>query len=182
MDILLYKDGHLTISESPLEGKENNLDDVVMLVTNPQDGDTLTYKSGKWVNGAGGGGSFAPDITNPQDGDTLVYNATAGKWVNGSGGGGGAMVLTPTVTETGVTFGATYAEVKAAMMSGRDVVYVGLAGENVYYLYRLIECDDATDITHGDKYVVLFYNPQVDNPDMVYADTEDGELYITFGG
>ena len=56
MDILLYKDGHLSISESPLQGKENNLDDVVMLVSNPQDGDTLTYKGGKWVNGEGGGG------------------------------------------------------------------------------------------------------------------------------
>lgn len=56
MDILLYKDGHLAVSESPLEGKENNLKDVVMLITNPQEGDSLTYKGGKWVNGAGGSG------------------------------------------------------------------------------------------------------------------------------
>jgi hypothetical protein len=132
MDILLYKDGHLAISESPLEGKENNLDDVVMLVTNPQDGDTLTYKSGKWVNGeGGGGGSFAPDITNPQDGDTLVYNATAGKWVNGSGGGGGAMLLTVTETvvgkDTTYTLNKTWNEIKDALAEG---TYVVLYGEN----------------------------------------------------
>lgn len=134
MDILLYKDGHLTISESPLQGKENNLDDAVMLISNPQEGDTLTYKSGKWVNGeGGGGGSFAPDITNPQDGDTLVYNATAGKWVNGSGGGGDIEVLHiigDVDNPEPPTFDMTYAEVLAAITAGKSVLveYNGLIG------------------------------------------------------
>lgn len=124
MDILLYKDGHLAISDAPLEGKENNLDDVVMLVTNPQDGDTLTYKSGKWVNGEGGGsGGFSPDITNPQDGDTLVYNATAGKWVNGSGGGG--VLVVHTVYDAGNTsLDKTWQEIYDALASGTPCICV----------------------------------------------------------
>lgn len=102
--------------------------------------------------------------------------------VNG-GNSGGAMVLTPTMVagETNVTFGATYAEVKAAMMSGRDVVYVMDSG-NVHMLFKLIMCEDATDPTQGDQYIASFYNPMQDNPEQLYADTEDGELYISYGG
>lgn len=112
--------------------------------------------------------------------------SAAGSWEpiqeeGGSGGGGGAMVLTLTETETGVTLDATYAEVKAAMMSGRDVVYVLGLQRNKHLLYKLIECDDATDHTHGDQYIASFYNPVADNPDPFYADTENGELYFTFG-
>lgn len=79
MDILLYKDGHLAVSESPLEGKENNLDDVVMLITNPQEGDSLTYKSGKWVNdqGGSGGGGGALIIVEGETTWQQVYNALA---------------------------------------------------------------------------------------------------------
>lgn len=182
MDILLYKDGHLAVSESPLQGKENNLDDVVMLVTNPQDGDTLTYKNGKWVNGEGGGGSFAPDITNPQDGDTLVYNATAGKWVNGEGGsGGGMMLLTLTYTETSVTVDATYAEVKAAMQAGTLVgFYMPYDGANTLIL--ALQYIEDVDPVHGNLYTVIFYNAMGGLDLSMSTDTEDGQLHAAIGG
>ena len=110
------------------------------------------------------------------------YLGLAGADQNGgNGGGGGAMVLTYTMTETGVTFDATYAEVKAAMVSGRDVVYVMDSGK-LHMLYKLIMCEDATDPTHGDQYIASFYNPMQDNPEQLFADTEDGELYISNGG
>lgn len=113
MDILLYKDGHLSISESPLQGKENNLDDVVMLVSNPEEGDTLTYKGGKWVNGEGGGG-----------------------------GGGGGMMLTLTVTDEVGTLDATYAQVKAAFLAGTEVYYVYDNGIDIMR-YEMASCQDS---------------------------------------
>ena len=76
MDILLYKDGHLSISESPLQGKENDLDDVVMLVSNPQEGATLTYKGGKWVNGEGGSGGGVKLLTLTTTETSATFDAT----------------------------------------------------------------------------------------------------------
>lgn len=183
MDILLYKDGHLAISESPLQGKENNLDDVVMLVTNPQDGDTLVYNAtaGKWVNGEGGS-DFDPDITNPQDGDTLVYDATAQKWVNGaggSGGGGGMMLLTMTATETGGTLDATYAEAKAAMQAGTLVGFY-MPYDGATSLVLAVSYQDGA--SHGDPYTVYFKNLDSGMDITVTADTEDGQLYMSNGG
>lgn len=180
MDILLYKDGHLSISESPLQGKENDLDDVVMLVSNPQEGDTLTYKGGKWVNGEGGGGSFDPTITDPQDGDTLVYNATAGKWVNGAGGGG-MKLLNLTVTETSATLDATYAEVKAAMLAGTLVGYL-MTMDKATGLVLAEAYEDASDPTHGDYYTVYFVSLNGTSMPPMYADTEDGQLHSSNGG
>lgn len=111
--------------------------------------------------------------------------SAAGSWEaiqeEGGSGGGGAMLLTPTVTETSVTFGATYAEVKAAMMSGRDVVFI-MGGEQAHALYKLVMCEDAIDPTQGDTYTASFYNPETGTPERAYADTEDGELYVNYGG
>lgn len=118
MNLLLYKDGKLVVSESgkPLENA-NALDNLVACIADPSDGDSIVYDGTNHMWKAGGsfdptitdpqngdtlvynatqskwvngagGGSFDPDITNPQDGDTLVYNATQQKWINGAGGGG----------------------------------------------------------------------------------------------
>lgn len=152
MDILLYKDGHLSISESPLQGKENNLDDVVMLVSNPQDGDTLTYKGGKWVNGEGGGG------------------------------GGGMMLLTLTITETSATLDATYAEVKAAMQAGTLVGYLmtmnGVTGLVLAAAYE--DAHDPTH--GDPYTVYFFSLDGGSSMPPMYADTEDGQLHVSNGG
>lgn len=166
MDILLYKDGHLSISESPLQGKENNLDDVIMLVSNPQDGDTLTYKGGKWVNGEGGGGSFAPDITNPQDGDTLVYDASEEKWVNGSGGGSGGGTLKVNLNAQTYTADKTWKEIYDAMKTGVIVVVVMDDGGNgVNHKFVMAAYNDS-----GDYIIEL----DVDGNLLLKTDSENG--------
>ena len=77
MNILLYKDGRLLIDEgNPMEGV--SLDGLAACVTDPQEGDTLTYNGSMWVSG----NPFQVAITEPADGDTLAYDADSGKWVN----------------------------------------------------------------------------------------------------
>lgn len=79
MTILLYKDGKLLIDDgNPLEGV--SLDNLVVCVSDPKDGDTLVYNAtaGMWVPG----NPFPVSITEPEAGDTLAYDADAGVWVN----------------------------------------------------------------------------------------------------
>lgn len=133
MNLMLYKDGRLVISEQgkPLEGDEQNIDGLYAYITDPKDGDSIVYDaaSGTWKTGAGGGGSFSPDITDPQDGQTLVYDATAGKWVNGAGGGGTMRVnITATWIELDEDYefsaDKTYAEILAHLNNGGSAVAV----------------------------------------------------------
>ena len=62
MNIILGKDGKLSVNESPLQGKEaETLNNVLALIENPSDGDAIVYDAdaGIWKAGAisGGGGS-----------------------------------------------------------------------------------------------------------------------------
>lgn len=144
MDILLYKDGRIVCADNPLH---ESLDNLAMIATNPQNGDTLKYdsSSGTWINGAGGG-DFNPTISNPQDGDTLVYNSSTGKWENGAGGGGGAVKLTVTQTTSGdvdiYTLDKTWQEIHDAVNSGSIVVLTGEDSDEalhqfyVWYVYE----------------------------------------------
>ena len=79
MTILLYKDGRLLVDDgNPIEGAK--LENLLMCITDPKDGDTLVYNAtaGMWVPG----NPFPISITEPEDGDTLAYDADAGAWVN----------------------------------------------------------------------------------------------------
>lgn len=62
MNIILGKDGKLSVNESPLQGKEaETLENVLALIENPSDGDAIVYDAdaGIWKAGevSGGGGS-----------------------------------------------------------------------------------------------------------------------------
>jgi hypothetical protein len=61
MNVLVYRDGKLVCTDNPIQGTGNALDNLLMLVSEPQDGDVLKYDAanGMWVAGAesGGGGS-----------------------------------------------------------------------------------------------------------------------------
>lgn len=49
MNILLYKDGRLLIDEgNPMEGV--SLDGLAVCITDPTDGQVLTYDGTKWTN------------------------------------------------------------------------------------------------------------------------------------
>ena len=49
MNILLYKDGRLLIDDgNPLEGV--SLEGMLVCVTDPQEGQVLTYNGDKWTN------------------------------------------------------------------------------------------------------------------------------------
>ena len=81
MTIIIKKDGQiLTDAGNPFEG--NALNGAIVLLADPQDGDTIVYNatSGMWVPGK----PFPVAATEPEDGDTLVYNETAGKWEPGN--------------------------------------------------------------------------------------------------
>lgn len=81
MNMLVYKDGRIQMSESgkPILG-ENPFANLYAYVVNPQDGDTLIYDAtaGMWVPG----NPFPVSITEPEDGDTLAYDAESGTWKN----------------------------------------------------------------------------------------------------
>ena len=92
MNIILGKDGKLSVNESPLQGKEaETLENVLAL------------------------------IENPSDGDAIVYDASAGIWkagaVSGGGGssGGGALIVTATTAGKTTTLDKTYAEIYGAL-------------------------------------------------------------------
>lgn len=93
--------------EDPLVINLTDLGDVV--ITSPTNGQALIYNSttGKWVNGAGGGGggSIATltdvTLTSLANGQILVYNSTLGKWVNSTNFAGNAATVTNGVYTTG---------------------------------------------------------------------------------
>ena len=66
-------------------------------ITDATAGNALVYDaSGKWVNGAGGGGGSESledltdvDITSVSNGDVLKWDSTSEKWINGAGGNDG---------------------------------------------------------------------------------------------
>lgn len=61
MTILLYKDGRLVVNDgNPLEGVR--LDGLVVCITDPQEGDVLTYDGSLWVNAQ-------PTTPEPEEGD-----------------------------------------------------------------------------------------------------------------
>ena len=73
MNIILGKDGKLSVNESPLQGKEaETLENVLALIENPSDGDAIVYDAdaGIWKAGevSGGGGSSG--------GGALIVNGT----------------------------------------------------------------------------------------------------------
>ena len=84
MTILLYKDGRLLVDDgNPLEGV--SLDGLIACVTDPQEGDVLTYDGSLWVNKQP---ELKTSITEPADGDTLAYDEESGTWKNVSAGEG----------------------------------------------------------------------------------------------
>ena len=97
MNIILKKDGTLSVVDSPLQGKDADL------------------------------ANIAAFISNPSDGDSIVYNGTKGIWEVGQGDGGGSLVVPVyTVTEIDAETGAftctcdkTFAEIKAAIDAGQ---------------------------------------------------------------
>lgn len=50
MNIILGKDGKLSVNESPLQGKDANLDNLAAFISNPSDGDAIVFDatSGMW--------------------------------------------------------------------------------------------------------------------------------------
>ena len=79
MTLIIKKDGHLITDEAnPIAVKA--LENLLMLLADPSDGDTIVYnaEAGMWLPG----NPLPVAITEPADGDTLVYDETTGKWVN----------------------------------------------------------------------------------------------------
>lgn len=75
----MQKDGRIITDDgNPIEGKV--LDGAVVLIADPNDGDSIVYDAtaGMWK----AGNPFPVAITEPEDGDTLAYDETSGKWVN----------------------------------------------------------------------------------------------------
>ena len=84
MIIIMQKNGQIVTDDgNPVEGK--TLDGAIVLLADPQDGDTIVYDAtaGVWK----AGNPFPVAITEPEDGDTLAYDADSGKWVNVHAGG-----------------------------------------------------------------------------------------------
>ena len=55
------------------------------------------------------------DISNPTDGQTLTYNATAGKWMNGGGSTGGVMIVHLNNNQLDKTWQEIYDAMKSGM-------------------------------------------------------------------
>lgn len=77
MTILLYKTGTLVVDEDgPLEGVE--LDDLLMCITDPTEGQVLTFDGTMWVNADATG--LVADVSEPTEGQVLTYDGS--KWTN----------------------------------------------------------------------------------------------------
>lgn len=71
MTILLYKDGKLLIDDgNPLEGV--SLDGLVACITDPTEGQVLTYNGTMWVNAEPTG--LVADVSEPTEGQVLTYD------------------------------------------------------------------------------------------------------------
>ena len=71
MNIILKKDGKLTVNESPLQGSEANLENLLAFISNPSDGDAIVYdaSSGTWIAGKL---ATLPAVTDDDDGKVLT--------------------------------------------------------------------------------------------------------------
>ena len=79
MIIILKANGQIVTDDgNPID--VNALDGAVVLLADPQDGDSIVYDAtaGMWK----AGNPLPVAITEPEDGDTLAYDAESGKWVN----------------------------------------------------------------------------------------------------
>lgn len=77
MTILLYKDGRLLIDDgNPLEGV--SIDGLVACITDPTEGQVLTYNGTMWVNAEPTG--LVADVSEPTEGQVLTYDGD--KWTN----------------------------------------------------------------------------------------------------
>lgn len=105
MNIILGKDGKLSVNNCPLQGKEANLD------------------------------NLAAFISDPQDGNAIVYNATKGVWeageVSGGGGSGGGMVVKVTVGEAGMVMDHTWKEIYDALPVTPVTIMIDMNGTRI---------------------------------------------------
>ena len=76
MNIILNKDGKISVNESPLQGKQaETLDNIAVILSDPQDGDTIVYDgtAGVWKAGSGSAGGI---LYVTADADTNVLDHT----------------------------------------------------------------------------------------------------------
>ena len=101
------------------------------------------------------------------------YLGLAGADQNGGNGGGGAMVLTVTkTTEEGVetyTLDATYAQVKAALRAGTEVLFVDEDGTE-FLRYTLHKCEDGG--AHDPNYAYFGAN----GPSLSFTASAEDDL------
>lgn len=71
MNIILGKDGKLSVNESPLQGKENDLENLAAFISNPADGDALVYNATKGIWEAGKLATL-PEVGDDDDGKVLT--------------------------------------------------------------------------------------------------------------
>ena len=77
MTILLYNDGRLLIDQGgPIEGAP--LDGLIACISNPTEGQVLTYNGTMWVNKDSAG--LVATVSEPTEGQVLTYDGD--KWVN----------------------------------------------------------------------------------------------------
>ena len=77
MTILLYKDGRLVIDDgNPIEG--NALEGLVACVSDPTEGQVLTFDGTMWTNKDATG--LVADVSEPTEGQVLTYDGS--KWTN----------------------------------------------------------------------------------------------------
>ena len=85
MTILLYKDGRLVIDDgNPLEGRKR-LDGLVACVSDPTEGQVLTFDGTMWTNKDATG--LVADVSEPTEGQVLTYDGD--KWTNANLPAGG---------------------------------------------------------------------------------------------
>lgn len=53
MNIILKKDGTLSVNDSPIQGKAADMDNLAAMISNPSDGDAIVYDAtaGMWKAG-----------------------------------------------------------------------------------------------------------------------------------